>query len=60
MKLRGIFALLLLAMIHNVANAQERELTVSDVQNSGCLYETRGAENATFPTIVLKKEGKDV
>lgn len=60
MNLRGIFVLLLLAMMQNVANAQEHELTVSDVRNSGCLGQTRGAEDATLPTIVLKKEGTDV
>ena len=31
--------------------------TVSDVQNSGCLYGTRGEEPERQPTIVLTKEG---
>lgn len=31
--------------------------TVSDVQNSGCLSETRGEEPQREPTIVLTKEG---
>ena len=52
MKMRGIFVLLLLAMMQNVANAQEHELTVSDVRDSGCLGQTRGAEDAT-PTVTI-------
>ena len=31
--------------------------TVSDVQNSGCLWETRGEEPQRTPTIILTKEG---
>ena len=44
------FILMLLPML---ASAQ----TVSDVQNSGCLYGTRGEEPERQPTIVLTKEG---
>jgi len=45
-----LFILMLLPML---ASAQ----TVSDVQNSGCLYGTRGEEPERQPTIVLTKEG---
>ena len=31
--------------------------TVSDVQNSNCLWETRGEEPQRTPTIILTKEG---
>ena len=33
------------------------DLTVDDIQNSGCLRETRGEESEPLPTIVLTKEG---
>lgn len=49
-KLLFLFFLMLLPML---ASAQ----TVSDVQSSGCLYETRGEEPERQPTIVLTKEG---
>ena len=45
-----LFILMLLPLL---ASAQ----TVSDVQNSGCLYGTRGEEPERQPTIVLTKEG---
>ena len=45
-----LFIWMLLPML---ASAQ----TVSDVQNSGCLNETRGDEPQRVPTIVLTKEG---
>ena len=45
-----LFILMILPML---ASAQ----TVSDVQNSGCLYGTRGEEPERQPTIVLTKEG---
>ena len=45
-----LFILMLLPML---ASAQ----TVSDVQSSGCLYETLGEEPERQPTIVLTKEG---
>ena len=45
-----LFILMFLSML---ASAQ----TVSDVQNSGCLYGTRGEEPERQPTIVLTKEG---
>ena len=37
-------------------SAQE-ELTVGDIQNSGCLAETRGEASEPIPTIVLTKDG---
>ena len=37
-------------------SAQE-ELPVVDLQNSGCLNETRGTDSQRVPTIVLTKEG---
>lgn len=49
-KLLSLFILMLTSML---ASAQ----TVSDVQNSGCLSETRGEEPQREPTIVLTKEG---
>ena len=49
-KLLFLFILMLSPML---ASAQ----TVSDVKNSGCLNETRGAESQRVPTIVLTKEG---
>ena len=45
-----LFILMFLSML---ASAQ----TVSDVQNSGCLYGTRGEEPERQPMIVLTKEG---
>ena len=45
-----LFILMILPML---ASAQ----TVSDVQSSGCLYETRGEEPERQPMIVLTKEG---
>jgi hypothetical protein len=45
--------ILLLMICPVLASAQ----TVSNVQNSGCLRETRGAESQRVPTIVLTKEG---
>ena len=45
-----LFILMLLPML---ASAQ----TVSNVQNSGCLNETRGDESQRVPTIALTKEG---
>ena len=32
-------------------------LTVGDIQNSGCLWQTRGEDAEPVPTIVLTKEG---
>ena len=52
--------LLFLAAAQGVANAQEREVTVSDVHNSGCMAYTRGEEASNLPTIVIKKDGADV
>ena len=49
-KLLFLFILMLSPMW---ASAQ----TVSDVKNSGCLNESRGAESQRVPTIVLTKEG---
>ena len=49
-KLLFLFILMLSPML---ASAQ----TVSDVQNSGCLNETRGEDSQRVPTIVLTKEG---
>ena len=49
-KLLFLFILMLSPML---ASAQ----TVSDVQNSGCLNETRGEDSQGEPTIVLTKEG---
>ena len=49
-KLLFLFILILSPMW---ASAQ----TVSDVKNSGCLNESRGAESQRVPTIVLTKEG---
>ena len=49
-KLLFLFILMLSPML---ASAQ----TVSDVQNSGCLKETRGEDSGRVPTIVLTKEG---
>ena len=45
-----LFIMMLLPML---ASAQ----TISDVQNSGCLNETRGEAPQRVPTIVLTKEG---
>ena len=49
-KLLFLFILMLSPIL---ASAQ----TVSDVQNSGCLNETRGEDSQGEPTIVLTKEG---
>ena len=49
-KLLSLFILMLLPM---QASAQ----TAVDVQNSGCLSETRGEEPQREPTIILTKEG---
>ena len=45
-----LFFLMFLPML---ASAQ----TVSDIQNSGCLNETRGEDSQGVPTIILTKEG---
>ena len=47
------FFLFILMILPMLASAQ----TVSDVQNSGCLYGTRGEEPERQPMIVLTKEG---
>ena len=49
-KLLFLFTLMFSPML---ASAQ----TVSDVQNSGCMRETRSAASQWVPTIVLTKEG---
>ena len=49
--------LLLLLMIHGVANAQEHELLVSEIENSGCISYARGSEASNLSTIILKKDG---
>ena len=49
-KLLSLFILMLLPML---ASAQ----TALDVQNSGCLSETRGEEPQREPTMILTKEG---
>ena len=49
-KLLFLFILMLSPML---ASAEK----ISDVQNSGCLNETRGEETQRVPTIVLTKEG---
>jgi len=51
--MKKLFFSFILLLSPMMASAQ----TVSDVQNSGCLYETRGTESQTTPTIVLTKEG---
>ena len=52
--------LLLLLMIHGVTNAQEHELLVSEIENSGCISYARGSEASNLPTIILKKDGTDL
>ena len=51
-----LFCLLAFLMgVQITVNAQEP--TMSDVQNSGCLNETRASEDERIPTIILTKEG---
>ena len=47
-------------MIHGVANAQEHELLVSEIENSGCISYARGSEASNLPTIILKKDDTDL
>ena len=49
-KIALLFTMMFLPM---VSSAQ----TASDVQNSGCLNESRGVESQRVPTIILTKEG---
>ena len=51
--MKKLLFLLILMLSPMLASAQ----TVSDVQNSGCLNNTRGEEPQRVPTIVLEKEG---
>ncbi|MBR5038503.1 MAG: leucine-rich repeat domain-containing protein, partial [Prevotella sp.] len=51
--MKKLLFLSILMLLPMLASAQ----TVSDVQNSGCLYKTRGDESQSVPTIVLTKEG---
>jgi len=44
-------------VLASLAMPAQDELTVEDIQNSGCLNETRGTDSQRVPTIVLKKEG---
>ena len=50
--------LMILALTANVVGAQDQELPVSDIQDSGCtrVSDDNGEEDQT-PTIVLEKEG---
>ena len=51
--MKKLFFLFILMLSPMLASAQ----TVSDIQNSGCLSETRGEDSQKIPTIVLTKEG---
>ena len=51
--MKKILSLLILTLLPMLASAQ----TALDVQNSGCLSETRGEEPQRVPTIILTKEG---
>ena len=54
MKRTVLFMACLLASL--TMSAQD-DLTVEDIQNSGCLSMARGEESEPIPTIVLTKEG---
>ena len=51
--MKKLLSLFILALLPMLASAQ----TALDVQNSGCLSETRGEEPQRVPTIILTKEG---
>lgn len=59
MRILNLFiSLFFLLATQNAAHAQGRELTVSDIQNSGCISNARGVTSAgtwNYKTIVLKK-----
>ena len=49
--------LFIACVLASVTMLAQEGLTVSDVQNSGCLSETRGEKTQPAPTIVLQKDG---
>jgi len=59
MKKAVILFLLLLCKLALQAQESERNLTVSDIQKSGCISNSRGAEaqDVLLPVIILEKEG---
>lgn len=52
-------ALSFLTAAQHLTEAQGQEMTVTDIQNSGCLNRTRGGEDP-IQTIVLTKEGRNL
>ena len=44
-------------VLASLTMSAQDDLTVEDIQNSGCLRETRGEGSEPLPTIVLTKEG---
>ena len=44
-------------VLASLTMSAQDDLTVGDIQNSGCLRETRGEGSEPLPTIVLTKEG---
>ena len=44
-------------MLASLTMTAQDKLTVGDIQNSGCLNESRGVESQRVPTIILTKEG---
>ena len=57
--MKTIKLLILLLLVGIQSQGQNRMLTVSDIQDSGCLSYVRaeGAQNTNSPAIVLEKEG---
>ena len=49
--------LLMACMLAALAMSAQEGLAVENIQNSGCLSQTRGEESEPIPTIVLTKEG---
>ncbi len=57
-----LFVLMLLFLFtkQNVLNAQTRSLSVSNIQNSGCINKSRAANSKNVQTIILNKEGDSI
>ena len=49
--------LFIACVLTSLTLSAQDDLTVGDIQNSGCLSQTRGEESEPIPTIVLTKEG---
>lgn len=55
-----ILFVLLLFLIATPNTTDAQELTVSNIQNSGCVSKTRGTEIRNYQSVVLKKNGNDL